>query len=575
MNKLKIVGIMISIGISSFVCKQSNKKQVEVNQALSLIGMSEMEKGVISPAEYRASGNEFRARANATFESERDSSFTYKDDVWITAQDGKKIAANVMVPTSGGSKFPAVIFVSSWASDEYQYLVPAGRLAKKGYIVLSYTTRGFGKSEGVINVAGPNDMSDLSSVIDYLESSTPVDITNIGISGISYGGGISLLGLSREPRIKTAVAMSCWGSLPDSLYGNSTPRLVWGLLLITAGYFTGTMDPEIQANFRKLLENRDVESVLNWAKERSPVQYVDLLNKAGKPVYISQNFSDNLFQPNQILAYFEKLTVTKKLDLSNGIHGSYEGLGLDGSNNLIWTNTYDWFDYWLKGVQNGILNKPRVTMEKRFSSERVSYTSWPLQNKKEQKYFLKPMSLVSGGAIESSPFSSWWPTHNSIYSSPTIATTGVPLLGELLDGVLDTPVYTNFFLINRTNAAVYVSDKLSTNLKIRGRSFYKGTISATDKAAHVVVYLYEVDDWGTGKLISHGTSTTFGTSWWSYTNMNVDLQAVAYDIPAGKRIGIAIDTVDPMYAPPPPISPYTLAFNYNKSNQTTLTFESE
>ncbi len=89
--------------------------------------------------------------------------------------------------------------------------------ASKGYIVLSYSARGFGMSEGLINVVGDKGMEDLAAVIDYLENNTPVDISKIGMAGISYGGGISLLGLSRESRVKTAVSMSGWSDLGRSL----------------------------------------------------------------------------------------------------------------------------------------------------------------------------------------------------------------------------------------------------------------------------------------------------------------------------------------------------------------------
>ncbi|MCW7483205.1 alpha/beta fold hydrolase, partial [Leptospira kanakyensis] len=473
---------------------------------------------------------------------------------------------------SGTGPFPAVIFVNSWALNEYEYIVPAAKLAKKGYVVFSYNTRGFGTSGGLINVAGPKDMEDLSKGIDFLLANAPVNPANIGIAGISYGAGISLLGLSKEPRIKTAVAMSGWGSLPDSLYGNQTPRLVWGLLLVTAGYITGRMDPVIAENFGKLLDTRDVATVLAWASERSPNSAVNALNAAGKPVYISNNSQDNLFQPNQILPYFEQLTVPKKLDLNNGIHATAEVGGILGLDNYVWTNAYDWFDYWLKGVQNGIMTKPKVSIQKRFSSSRVTYSAWPNPNKVERTYHLRPMGILSPGKITTTANTT--NGNDTILSGGTSATTGVPLLSEILDGAVSVPVTTNVNLIDRTNAMVYISDPLTSVLKIRGRTFYKGRINSSDTAPHVVVYLYEVDFWGTGKLISHGTATLFGVKG-KDTDLNVDLQAVAHDFPVGSRLALAIDNIDPMYAVPKPVSLYTTTFKHSTSTASTLRFESE
>ncbi|ABZ96112.1 Esterase (plasmid) [Leptospira biflexa serovar Patoc strain 'Patoc 1 (Ames)'] len=506
------------------------------------------------------------------FQNENDGSFTFNDNISFLSNDGVKITGNLFIPKSGTGPYPAIIFVNSWALNEYEYIVPAAKLAKKGYVVFSYNTRGFGTSGGLINVAGPKDMEDLSKGIDFLLANAPVNPSNIGIAGISYGAGISLLGLSKEPRIKTAVAMSGWGSLPDSLYGNQSPRLVWGLLLVTAGYITGRMDPIIAENFQKLLDTRDVSTVLSWAKERSPNNFVAELNASGKPVYISNNSQDNLFQPNQILPYFEQLTVPKKLDLNNGIHATAEIGGILGINNYVWTNAYDWFDYWLKGIQNGIMTKPKVTFQKRFSSDRVSYSAWPNPSKIEKTYHLRPMGFFSPGKITTTANTS--NGNDTILSGGTSATTGVPLLSEILDGAVSVPVKTNVNLIDRTNAMVYLSDSLSSPLKLRGRTFYKGRINSSDYAPHVMVYLYEVDFWGTGKLISHGTATLFNVKG-KDVDLNVDLQAVAHDFPAGSRIGLAIDNIDPMYAVPKPVSLYTTTFKHSTSNASTLKFESE
>lgn len=525
-----------------------------------------------TPEMLQQSNASYTRDIQTAFQNENDGSFSFNDNISFLSNDGVKITGNLFIPKSGTGPFPAIIFVNSWALNEYEYIVPAAKLAKKGYVVFSYNTRGFGTSGGLINVAGPKDMEDLSKGIDFLLANAPVNASNIGIAGISYGAGISLLGLSKEPRIKTAVAMSGWGSLPDSLYGNQSPRLVWGLLLVTAGYITGRMDPIIAENFQKLLDTRDVATVLSWARERSPNNFVAELNASGKPVYISNNSQDNLFQPNQILPYFEQLTVPKKLDLNNGIHATAEIGGILGINNYVWTNAYDWFDYWLKGIQNGIMTKPKVTIQKRFSSDRVSYSSWPNPSKVEKTYHLRPMGLFSPGKITTTANTS--NGNDTILSGGTSASTGVPLLSEILDGAVSVPVKTNVNLIDRTNAMVYLSDSLSSPLKLRGRTFYKGRINSSDYAPHVVVYLYEVDFWGTGKLISHGTATLFNVKG-KDVDLNVDLQAVAHDFPAGSRIGLAIDNIDPMYAVPKPISLYTTTFKHSTSTASTLKFESE
>ncbi|TGL93489.1 esterase [Leptospira barantonii] len=511
---------------------------------------------------------------NAAFQAENNGSFTFNDSITVRSADGTVLAANLFQPKNlvSGQKYPAVIFVNSWALNEYEYLVPAAKLAKKGYIVLSYSTRGFGVSGGLINTAGLKDRADLTAIVDWLLANTQADVANIGISGISYGAGISLIGVSFEPRIKTAVAMSGWGDLKRSLYGNDTPRLVWGLILVGAGYFTGKMDPVIAENFGKLLSHTDIAGVTTWAAERSPASLASQLNASGKPVYISSNFEDFLFNPNQMLDYFASLTVPKKLDLNEGIHATAEVGGILGLSNPVWTNAYDWFDYWLKGIDNGIMNKPQVTFQKRFNGDRVTLPSWPSPTVSEKTYYLKPRTLFADGKISTTQN-----TNNSntgiLSGADTIATTGIPLLSDILASHLEVPVTASLDWLSRINGIVYESDATSSVLKIRGKIFWKGQVSSSLGKANVNVYFYDVAKNGVGKLITHGTASIYASAY-ETVDLTIDLNAVAYDVPAGNKIAIAIDTFDPQYAVPTALV-YGLDVKHNPNKQSTLSIQSE
>ncbi len=558
--------VVVSLSFVIGACAAGDSDGGEVGELTALLGLA----GQQSAPTVQTGRPVTAAEIRAAFDALDHSGFTYDEFVSIYSPDGTRLAANLFQPTNipAGEFLPAIIFVNSWALEEHQYIVQAAKFAARGYIVLSYSTRGFGLSEGLVNVAGDGDMQDLSAAIDYLEAHTPVDVNRIGMAGISYGGGISLLGLSRESRIKTAVAMSGWADLTRSLYGNQTPRLVWGLLLVASGYVTGRMDPIIAENFGRLLSNNGVAGVLAWAAGRSPASYIEQLNSANKPVYISSNFSDNLFQPNQMLDYFAQLTVPKRLDLNNGIHATAEIGGLLGLSNFVWDNTHDWFDHWLKGEANGIMSRPAVTMKKKFSNERVSFPSWPAPQVTTRSYYLKPRGLFSNGAIQTAPNRT--SRTSKIYSGiDTAATTGIPLLSPILEGHVDIPVRTPLAWISRANGVVYQSSRLSEELRIRGKLEYTGRVDPSLSKGQVVVYFYDVDRLGVGKLITHGTATIRDVAYGSAAEVTADLSAVAYDVPAGHRIAIALDTFDALYATPT-VLPYNLRFRHSSGTQSTL-----
>lgn len=565
--------LMMIVGGSFYSCKSDSSQNAEAAALLASL----------DPSLAQASGNkgvseleDSSGQIQNAFAQESDGSFTFDNTIKITANDGVVLEASLFTPStpSPTGKYPTVIFVNSWALNKYEYLVPAAKLAKKGYIVLSYSTRGFGASGGLIDTAGPKDRADLSKIIDWLLANTQTDSANIGISGISYGAGISLAGVSTEPRIKTAVAMSGWGNLKRSLYGNDTPRLIWGLLLVASSYITGRPDPIIAQNFGKLLQHTDIDSVTTWAADRSPETFVGQLNaSAGKSVMISNNFEDFLFNPNAVLDYYAKITVPKKLLMNEGIHASAEIGGILGLSGTVWDNAYDWFDYWLKGINNGIMDKPQVTFQKRFAGPRVTLPSWPSPTVSDKTFYLKPRGLFTNGEIGTSQNTTV--TNTGILSgADTVASTGFPLLADILASHADIPVTTNLALVSRVNGIVYQSSNLSSTVKIRGKMFWNGRISSSLGKANVNVYFYDVDKYGTATLITHGTSTIFDAGWYETKDMSIDLNAVAYDVPAGNKIAIAIDTFDSQYSVPTVLI-YGLDVKHSKTPQSTLVIQSE
>ena len=80
-------------------------------------------------------------------------------------------------------KRPAVIFLNSWGLSKNEYDAPAMKLAARGYVVLAYSTRGFGGSGGRVKVAGEEDIKDLSTIIDWLIENTRTDSEKSRLQG--------------------------------------------------------------------------------------------------------------------------------------------------------------------------------------------------------------------------------------------------------------------------------------------------------------------------------------------------------------------------------------------------------
>lgn len=464
--------------------------------------------------------------------------------------DGTELAAKLFRPKEGyfSGPRPTVIFANSWGLNESEYDGQARRLAKLGYIALSYATRGFSTSEGSVAVGGSNDIRDVSALIDWLEAHTEADIQNLAMGGISYGAGISLLAAAQEPRIKTVFAISGWGNLEQSLYGQETIRNTWTKLLLASAQLFGRIGPDIKENLQRLRTNQDIDLVRKWAAERSPLSYVNELNARKTPIFIASSYQDNLFPPMQMRGFYERLTGPKMFYLDRGIHASSALPGVFGLPSSIWDETINWLDYWLRGIDKGIANKAPIN----FNIDRRSelYGSFPAMYSNKTDLLLKPLNRagkLKDGQVGDISLEANVISLSGGYDSG--ATSGLPLVGEVLEGMFDKPTRKHVARIDMRYAAVYESPILKRGGRVRGAPKVTLYVDAHPSPLQLVAYLYDVDERGVGTLICHGVlSRREGRD--EGSKVDLDLAIAAYDIKAGHKLVVALDTRDPLYENP-------------------------
>jgi len=491
----------------------------------------------------------------------------------VTRPDGVRLAANVFLPAGASSgsataNYPSVIFISSWAAAEFfEYLGQQHRLARDGYIAVAYTARGFWDSDGVIGVAGPQDVADVSGVLDWTLAQTPADPARVGAAGISYGAGLSLLALGNEPRLRTAAALSGWATLIDQMYRNQVPNPTWLNILQISGQITGRLDP-IVAEYNAAIQNPDtpaakIAEISAWGWPRSPASAIDAINRRGAPVFLSKNWQDDMFSPNSTLAMFSALTVPKKLLLQPGIHASPELFGaLLGTDDPAWDEAHRWFDRWLKGQANGIDNEPKVSLQPKFKGYRETLSTWPAPELRNLDYQITPRGAVRwelsclcwrGITGELQVGLRTASGKDSISNAlDTSATTGpIPVLSPLAESV-GLPVINQMATVLPAFGVRYDGPWLSQPLKLRGTPALKLRAVPSQKRGMLVAYLYDVDLTGFGTLITHGARAVHAATPGQSQNFSFDMVATGYDVPAGHRLVLVFDTQDSLYGPPVP-----------------------
>lgn len=450
----------------------------------------------------------------------------------IAGDGGTVLKANVVTPAGGdgSARYPVIVLPTSWAMPQIEYLAQAQKLADSGYVVVSYNSRGFWQSGGEIETAGPKDVADASKVIDWALANTPADPDLVGMAGVSYGAGISLLAAAHDPRVKAVAALSGWADLIESIYSGRTQHLQAAGLLGGAGYLTGRPGPELKQILGDFLSsNLDKEDeMIAWGRTRSPATYLDRINANGAAIMLGNAWGDTIFPPNQYASFYEKLTGPKRLEFRPGDHATAEATGLFGLPNDTWTSTHRWFDRYLKGVDNGIDREQPVQLKSRSTGGYEGYADWKSVNADQRKFSLADTEHV-------------WANVDSG------ANGGITLLTNALDQFLRTPPVVSVPLLPRAFAGVWQSERYDTAQKVRGTVRVHTTVTPTKESGTFVAYLYDVGPLGIGKLVSNAPYTFHDRTPGQPFAVDLELFSTAYDVPAGHRLALVVDTVDPLY----------------------------
>src|SRR5438045_1869307 len=86
--------------------------------------------------------------------------------------------ATVYIPDGVSTPAPVIVIVHPFggSKDSDTVVTLAQDFATQGYVVIAPTMRGFGNSEGLVTLAGPNEINDLKTIITAMQNGTIGDM---------------------------------------------------------------------------------------------------------------------------------------------------------------------------------------------------------------------------------------------------------------------------------------------------------------------------------------------------------------------------------------------------------------
>ena len=331
---------------------------------------------------------------------------TIEKDVKIKMRDGAILYADIFRPKAAG-KFPAIVNISAYQKDKVW--VPPADLEEKanpymtwetvnplwwvprGYVCIRVDTRGSGKSPGLSDPGGWQETLDFYDSIEWAARQA-WSSGKIGTSGISYHATTQwrVAGL-QPPSLKAIIPWEGWG---DCYRDASFHGGIFQLYYLATWYATQMAhhllgdpqeyNPDAFRNER-LFQYMQHSLDTGWWDNRS-AQW----DKIKVPFLSAGNWSGhNLHLRGNTEGFVRAASKHKKLRIHTGTH--YHAFYTEEGRR----DQLRWFDYWLKGIDTGIMDEPPVKLLIRTGGGGMNdykfrfENEWPLARTRWTRFYLR------------------------------------------------------------------------------------------------------------------------------------------------------------------------------------------
>lgn len=293
----------------------------------------------------------------------------------IPLPDGAYLAADLVMPKAPG-RFPAVFDYYPYRKDDitaaglrYQHY-----LARHGYAALRVDVRGTGGSPGLaVDEYTPQEQQDALAAIDWM-SRQPWCNGNVGMFGTSYGGFNSLqVAMHRPPALKAICPMYFTDNryTDDCHYKGGALQMLYDLASYGLAMVVENVLPPDPVGageqWADIWEQRFQNEpwLLTWLENQVHSDYwrqgslCEAYEAIQCAVFLIGGWRDGYTNCN--LRTFQHLHCPKKLLIGPWLH-AFPDVGLPGPRIDHVHEMVRFFDYWLKGINNGVMDEPPLTL---------------------------------------------------------------------------------------------------------------------------------------------------------------------------------------------------------------------
>lgn len=297
--------------------------------------------------------------------------FTLENDM-LQMRDGVRLAVTYYRPTAQapGETFPVILEMVPYRKDDffalgdYEY---GAYFAKRGYVLARVDVRGTGGSTGPIP---PSEYSaaEIADAEELIEQLTRKNWSNgkVGMYGISWSAFNALMTAHRKPPALKAI-IGAHGS--TDLFYNDVHYIDGALHLDLYAHQIDTdnsmpQSPEYRLDEAYFRDRFDREPWLfTWLRQQQDGEFwrresLKFKEPLEVPAYLIGGLLDGYRDFALEVSRTSKAPVVVEIGPWNHAWPEY---GTPGPNYEWREKAVRWWDYWLKGIDNGVLDEPRWT----------------------------------------------------------------------------------------------------------------------------------------------------------------------------------------------------------------------
>ncbi len=539
-----------------------------------------------------------------------------RESRYITVRDGTRLAADILRPVRNGAvetrplpviwilhRYLRASLVFGKLKTVVEELPWLRNLLAQNYVIVAVDARGSGASFGTDRgIMAPAAVADTFDVTEWL-AAQPWSDGNIGMIGRSYLGQAQFIAASTRPPHLRAIfpEMAAFDSYADIVDGG-IPRVGFlpavALLMKWIDQGHGAVpvddDPEGKLLAEAVKDHQQntygvaAGTALPFRDSRvdatggppwlvgSPHSLIGEISSSKIPIYHLAGWYDLL--DGDALLWYANVDNPQKILIGPWYHDDNLS-SYDGAEHLRW------FDYWLKGINNGVMTGPPITyftIGAPAGQEWRSTNDWPLPNSQPTPFYLRSgptMTIKSANDGLLGPQPPTEPRASDAYTVDYDVTSGQASRWAFPTSP-GQPRKGDMTALDKAGLT-YTSELLTADTEITGYPVLHLWITSSAPDGDFFAFLQHVDETGTSRPISDGAlrASHRALSKPPYENFDLpyhsglttdaaplpspstptelvfSLTSTSYLVKAGHRIRLTITGADKGSAQTPEVSP--------------------